>query len=258
MKKWVSYSIILLLVCLTISNNYGQNSTPNTPQLKVKKVLGSIDIDGILNEKDWESAEIATDFWQYFPMDTMISNTISEAKITFDDQYLYVGFKVIDPVAGPWVTTSLRRDFRGNHNDAVSVIFDPFSDKTNGIIFGVNPYGVQREGLISGMTGAGRGQSGFSLSWDNKWYSEAKTYDGYWTAEMAIPFKTLRYKGGSTTWKANFYRLDSKTAERSTWNNIPRNQNIFSLAFSGDLIFEQPFVFIGWVNQDQCSFGRWR
>ena len=215
MEKWVSYSIILFLVCLTISNSYSQN---NTPQLKVKKTLGSINIDGILDEKDWESADKASNFWQYFPMDTLISNTVSEARITFDDQFLYVGFKIIDLVPGPWVTTSLRRDFRGNHNDVISVIFDPFSDKTNGIIFGINPYGVQREGLISGITGAGRGQSGFSLSWDNKWYSEAKTYDGYWTAEIAIPFKTLRYKGGSTTWKANFYRLDSKTAERSTWN----------------------------------------
>ncbi|MCK5703242.1 MAG: carbohydrate binding family 9 domain-containing protein, partial [Cyclobacteriaceae bacterium] len=166
--------------------------------------------------------------------------TVSEAKITFDDQFLYVGFKIIDPVPGPWVTTSLRRDFRGNHNDVISVIFDPFSDRTNGIIFGINPFGVQREGLLSGITGSSRAQSGFSLSWDNKWYSEAKTYDGYWTAEMAIPFKTLRYKGGSTAWKANFYRLDSKTAERSTWGNIPRNQNIFSLAFSGDLLFDQP------------------
>ncbi len=239
MKKSLLYCIFLLFNGLIIFEGHSQNEVTN-PQLKVKKSVDRIVIDGILNEKDWESAEMATDFWQYFPMDTLISNTISEAKITFDDQFLYVGFKVIDPVAGPWVTSSLRRDFRGNHNDAISVIFDPFSDKTNGIMFGINPYGVQREGLISGITGAGRGRSGFSISWDNKWFSEAKTYDGFWTAEMAIPFKTLRYKGGSTTWKANFYRLDSKTAERSTWNNIPRNQNIFSLAFSGDLIFEQP------------------
>ena len=99
------------------------------PQLKVKKTTGIIDIDGILNEKDWKSADKATNFWQYFPMDTMISNTVSEAKITFDDQFLYVGFKIIDIVSGPWVTTSLRRDFRGSHNDVISVIFDPFSDK---------------------------------------------------------------------------------------------------------------------------------
>ena len=240
MEKWRIQITFLLVFFLSICNANSQTETNYTQQLKIKKALGSIITDGILDEQDWKDAAIASDFWQYFPMDTMISNTVSEAKITFDDQYLYVGFKVTDPVPGPWVTTSLRRDFRGNHNDAISVIFDPFSDKTNGIMFGINPFGVQREGLLSGITGSARGQSGFSLSWDNKWYSETKMHEGYWTAEMAIPFKTLRYKGGSTTWKANFYRLDSKTAERSSWNHIPRNQNIFSLAFSGDIIFEQP------------------
>ncbi len=240
MEKWRIHILNILFLILSAINADGQSEINFTQKLHVKKALGSIKTDGILDEKDWEEAEIASDFWQYFPMDTMISNTVSEVKITYDDQYLYVGFKVIDPVPGPWVTTSLRRDFRGNHNDVISVIFDPFSDKTNGIIFGINPFGVQREGLLSGITGSARGQSGFSLSWDNKWYSEAKRYDGYWTAEMAIPFKTLRYKGGSTTWKANFYRLDSKTAERSSWNHIPRNQNIFSTAFSGDIIFDQP------------------
>lgn len=240
MEKLLFYVVCILISCLVIQEGYGQKDPFIPPQLHVKKSVEPIEIDGILNEKDWESAEIATDFWQYFPMDTMISNTVSEAKITYDDHFLYVGFKIIDPVAGPWVTTSLRRDFRGNHNDVISVIFDTFSDKTNGIIFGINPFGVQREGLLSGISGSSGARSGFDLSWDNKWFSDAKTYDGYWTAEMAIPFKTLRYKGGANAWKANFYRLDSKTAERSTWGNIPRNQNIFSLAFSGDLLFDQP------------------
>jgi len=232
--------IWLVFWIFVASDVHSQKEVGLTQKLHVKKALGKIKADGILDEQDWKNADIATDFWQYFPMDTMISNTVSEARITFNDQFLYVGIKVKDPVPGPWVTTSLRRDFRGNHNDVISVIFDPFSDKTNGIIFGVNPFGVQREGLLSGISGKSEGQSGFDLSWDNKWYSESRTYDGYWITEMAIPFKTLRYKGGSTAWKANFYRLDSKTAERSTWNHIPRNQNIFSLAFSGDLIFEEP------------------
>lgn len=218
----------------------GQNRNGPIPVVQALKISEHIEIDGELNEDIWETAQPASGFWQYFPMDTMRSNTVSEARLTFDDHFIYVGFKVEDPVPGPWVATSLRRDFRGNHNDVISVIFDPFGDKTNGILFGISPFGVQREGLISGITGNIQGQTGFSLSWDNKWYSEAKRFEGYWTAEMAIPFKTLRYGGKSTQWKVNFYRLDSKTAERSSWNQIPRNQNIYSLAFSGDLVFDQP------------------
>ncbi len=224
---------------------HGQDVAEQSLLLHIKKAQGSIKIDGKLSEEDWERADLAKDFWQYFPFDTTLAETKSEARLTYDQQFLYVAFTVYDPVAGPWVTTSLRRDFRGNYNDVISVIFDPFGDQTNGMLFGINPFGVQREGLISGNAGSSGGSlndrsSSFDLSWDNKWYSASQTYEGYWTAEMAIPFKTLRYKKDSKVWKANFYRLDSKTAERSTWGNIPRNQNIYSLAFSGDLVFEEP------------------
>ena len=229
--------------CLTIilaTNAYGQNSVPKVKQLHAKKTSEKIKIDGQLTESIWDSLDVATDFWQFFPTDTMLAETVSEARITFDENFLYVGIKVIDQEPGPYVTTSLRRDFRGDHNDQMSVIFDPFSDKTNGMLFGINPYGVQREGLLSGISGGSSGRSGFDLSWDNKWYSEAKRHNGYWTAEMAIPFKTLRYKQGSKQWKANFYTHDSKTAGKMSWNHIPRNQRIFSVAFSGDVLFDEP------------------
>lgn len=239
--RYLTIKYFFLISTLTAySSVNAQDKVPKARTLHVTKTNKAIKIDGALTEEVWNGSDVATDFWQYFPIDTMISKVVREARITFDDQYLYLGFKSIDIVPGPWVTTSLRRDFKGDHNDVISVILDPFSDKTNGMLFGVNPFGVQREGLLSGISGRSAGQTGFDLSWDNKWYSAAKTYDGYWTAEMAIPFKTLRYKGGSTAWKANFYAHDSKTAGKSTWNHIPRNQKIFSVAFSGDLIFDEP------------------
>jgi len=218
-------------------------SLPKVRNLEVKKSTSEIKIDGLLNESSWEEAELATDFWQYFPFDTSQSVTMSEVKVTYNDNFMYFGFKVMDPVKGKYVTSSLRRDFRGTQNDVMTVILDPFMDQTNGILFGINPFGVQREALISGNSGGNRLSSnniGFDLSWDNKWYSAAKIHDGYWTAEMAIPFKTLRYKEGSTTWRANFYRLDSKTGERSSWGHIPRNQTLLSLAFGGELHFNEP------------------
>ena len=240
MSNLLTKYIFLISLLTSCHFAFAQNSLSELRTLHATKTNDHITIDGELTENVWDSLDVATDFWQYFPIDTMISKTAAEARITFDDHFLYLGFKIKDVVPGPWVTTSLRRDFRGDHNDVISVILDPFSDKTNGMLFGVNPFGVQREGLLSGISGRSAGQSGFDLSWDNKWYSEAKRYHGYWTAEMAIPFKTLRYKGGSTAWKANFYAHDSKTAGKITWNHIPRNQRIFSVAFSGDLIFDEP------------------
>lgn len=240
MKTQVLQIIFVFIALLLPFCLKSQNKESTTKHLQVNKATEEIQLDGMLNEKSWQSADKATNFWQYFPMDTTLSFCPTEAKITYDDQFLYVGFKVTDREAGPFIKTPLRRDFKGDHNDAISVIFDTFSDNTNGILFGINAYGVQREGMLSGISGSSGARSGFDLSWDNKWFSETKISDGYWTAELAIPFKTLRYKGGASSWKVNFYRIDSKTAERSSWNHIPRNQLIYSVAFTGDLLFDEP------------------
>ena len=122
-------------------------------------------------------------------------------------------------------------------NDSFSILIDAFQDNTNAALFGINPYGVRREGLISN---GGSGEGSFSLDWDNKWYGEAKQYDGYWVAEMAIPFKTLRFSENQLQWNVNFYRIDSEFAERSTWSPISRNFPIINLATMRKMNWDEP------------------
>jgi len=230
----------LLFCCILIFPYYATKAQDApAPCLEVKQIDQKIALDGDISDPVWQVMDSTTGFWQYFPFDTARAEAQTQIKMAFDEQFLYVAFKCLDPVPGGYISSSLRRDFRGRHNDVITVAFDAFGDKTNGIQFGINPFGVKREALLSGLSGSGS-SNGFDLSWDNKWYGEAKIHDGYWTAEMAIPFKTLRYKSGSQTWLANSYRLDSKTAEMSSWGNIPRNQSILSLAFSGELKFDEP------------------
>ena len=95
--------------------------------------------------------------------------------------------------------------------------------------------GVQREGLLSN----GGGQ-GVTTIWDNKWTSEVKQFEDKWIVEMAIPFKSLRFKSGVDTWRINFSRNDLKRNENSVWSPVPRNFNVASLAFTGKLKFDEP------------------
>ncbi|MEM8967860.1 MAG: DUF5916 domain-containing protein [Bacteroidota bacterium] len=191
-----------------------------------------------MEEPAWQEAEMSDGFWQNFPMDTSRTVAPSEVRLTYDDKFLYVGVKCYATDEGNYyVTPSLRRDFRGPGNDQFSFIVDPFQDQTTAFIFGINPYGVQREGLISN---GGNSMDDFDLSWDNRWFSDAKIYEDYWIAEFAIPFKTLRYKEGSKEWNIQFYRLDSYTNERSTWNHVPRNFRLYSLAYTGELLWDKP------------------
>ncbi len=204
---------------------------------RIKKASRAITVDGKLDEADWEVAQIATNFHQYFPTDSVIGNAQVEIRLTYDDQFLYVGAKMHNLTPNQtYAVPSLRRDYRGNF-DGITIEIDPFQDNTNAFNFGINPYGVQREGLIS--NGGNRGND-LSLSWDNKWFADATQHEDYWIAEAAIPFKTLRFKPGSTKWNVNFYRIDAATGERVTWARIPRNFLILSLAFMKELIWDEP------------------
>ena len=137
-------------------------------------------------------------------------------------------------------------------------------DETNGYNFGVSPYGIQREALISDggegsyshSGGGGRGGiSWFNINWNTKWYSGAKVHDGYWICEFKIPFNVIRYKPGSKTWNLQVYRGNSKVIERSVWTSIPRGFSPANLSMTGTLEFEFPlekssrsFVIIPYIS----------
>lgn len=234
--------IVGVALALLFSSNMlsGQEASPRLP---IQRAQGTILVDGKIDEPDWDRAAVATDFWQYFPMDTSAANIQSEVRLTYDDQFLYFSAKMYNKSAQrTYVTPSLRRDYRGEANDGITLLLDPFQDNTNAFQFGINPFGLQREGLVA--NGGGE-SSDLDLSWDNRWFAEAKQYDGYWVAEAAIPFKTLRYKPGSSAWNIKFYRIDSETTERSSWPRVPRQFRIVNLAYMGVLEWDQPLAKAG-------------
>ncbi len=217
----------------------------------VKFIEGTINPDGVLDEELWTFAEGPKDFQQYFPTDSILAEKQTEIKMLYSSTHLYVGIKGY--AEGPnYNTRSLQRDFRGGGIDQISLVFDTFNDNTNAFLFGINPFGVRREALI---TGGGGEFGGFTTSWDVKWKGDAKIYEDYFTAEMAIPLTSFKFKEGETKWQFNSYRLDMQTNERSTYAVIPQNQPIFGLAFMGDMIFEKglgksrtPLAIIPYIN----------
>lgn len=230
-------TIVLYLTCFSLSAQQ-EEVAYKYPAHIADKIDIPINLDGVLDEPVWEEGNWATDFYQFFPSDTSLANAQSKVKIVFDDKFLYIAAVMYN--LGPrekYISTSLRRDYRGEQNDGISFVFDTFNDNTNAFQFGINPYGVQRESLIAN----GGSRSGdLNLAWDNKWYSSAKIYDDYWIVEAAIPFSTLRYNDGVSNWNVNFYRIDSEYNERSTWTPIPRNFSVIALAFTRKLIFSEP------------------
>ncbi len=191
-------------------------------------------IDGVDDEPAWVVSDIAKDFWEVTPYDTLLAKSKTEVKILFDENNIYVFATCYDDLPGDYVIQSLKRDYSYPVSDAFAIIFDPFNDKTNGFNFGVNPMGAQREGLV-----ANGGNFGVSTDWDNLWYSEVKHYPNRWTCEMAIPFKSIRFKEGLKSWGLNFARNDMKRFENTSWTPIPRSYNVTVLNFCGNLIWDE-------------------
>lgn len=226
-------SLIILLVALG-QPAMGQRTLPS---LHIRKATAPIMIDGVMNEPDWQTADTAGMFFQFFPFDSSYAVSQTEVRMTYDDDALYVYAIMHRPQPGKYVTPSLRRDFRGEAYDAFVVQLDTYKDRTNAFQFGVNPFGVQREGLVSN---GGANSEDLSLSWDNKWYSESRVTDDVWVCEFQIPFKTIRFKQGLSSWHVNFYRIDTQLPERSIWSPVARVYPMQNMATMGDLLFDQP------------------
>lgn len=242
---------LLLFICFCLIINFIQaDEKPNPKKIHIQNLNKPVTIDGKLNDSIWHVGESAKDFIQTFPYDTSLSLTQTEVKLAYDDKYLYVAAWMYDSLLNlPYVIQSLKRDWSYPASDAFVVSIDPFNDKTNGFSFGVNPMGAQREGLI-----ANGGGFGVSTDWDNKWFSEVGRFEHGWTAEFAIPFKTLRFKGGETKWRINFHRNNLKINENSCWSRVPRVFNISSLVFAGELEWDKPLRKTG-LNYSLIPYG---
>lgn len=227
--------VLLLFLCLDAHHVVAQAKNKPGLGLAIAKTTGSVVLDGKLDEDTWKQAAVAKNFYMNYPVDSLPPTFQSEARMTFDDHFLYVSFVCYDD-AKPNIVQSLRRDIDWRLNDNIGIYIDPFNDYTNGFFFMITPFGVQSEGLIS--AGGQDGDGSFNNSWDNKWYSHATRYHDKWIAEMAIPFKSFRYNHTVNEWNVTFLRNDVKRNQISSWIATPIQFTPASFAYSGKLQWE--------------------
>ena len=227
--------LLIFLFVLINSKSHAQQGGGETFQSQYKfhiaKTTASIKIDGVLNEDVWATTAKTDSFWLKYPNDLGRPKRTTDTKVTYDDKYIYFGFTAYD--SGKAFIQTLKRDNGHDGNDCVAVILDPTNQRTNGFFFVVNAFNAQSEDQLP------LGEES-SWSWDNKWYSATKRYNDRWTAEIAIPFKTLRYRNDKLLWGLNLLRVDTKSNEYSVWTHIPINFPSYSLNYTGSLIWDTP------------------
>jgi len=228
----VFLSSVFLFDCSAL---FGQENAVNRAawRIHIHQTTSEIVIDGITDEEPWAVAERADDFHRVLPTDTGYAASQTEVMVTYDKSNLYLAVICYDTLPGKRPVESLRRDWSFPKNDNFIAFIDTYNDQTNGFAFGINAAGAKWDGLQS------NGGS-VSLDWDTKWRSAVKNYPDRWVAEIAIPFRSIRYRDGVTEWGISFSRLDLKTAEKSSWTPIPRQFPTANLAFTGALVWDRP------------------
>ena len=134
------------LLCLI---NISVFSQKEKRKIFAKKVSEEIVLDGEMKESFWKEAQVSSDFVQYFPRDTVSAQLETEFRVAYDDKFLYLFAKMEDISSMKFILGDLKRDFFGGTTDYISFTFDTFQDETNGYNFGLSPYNIQREALLS-------------------------------------------------------------------------------------------------------------
>ena len=172
-------------------------------------------IDGDLSDAVWQQAFLIKDFTQIEPDPGKPATEPTEARIAYDGHALYLGIRCYDSEPARMVAPSLQRDSDLTYDDSIQIILDTFHDRSNAFFFAVNPSGAQVDGVIR------REGEDISLDWDGLWTAATRRDAQGWTAEIAIPFKTLRFpKSEPQTWGFNMRRFVTRKTEESFWKPL--------------------------------------
>ena len=234
MKKLILLNRILFFVIL-INFNFllAQKINDST---YVKFTNQKIVIDGIDNETDWKIAEIKSNFWQWFPTDSLKALNQTEIRFLYDSNNIYVFIKCYEDKNNT-IISSLRRDM-GRFSDFFLFTLDTFNDLTNAYAFGGNSVGVKKDEIIfNGGRTLGKDSN---WDWDAKFDLKTKVYENFYTAEMKIPLSSIRFSNNSKLWKYNVYRRRINDNEFSTLFRVPQEQSFINLSYSKPLVFEKP------------------
>ena len=216
------------------------------PSLTATRVAEGPAVDGeIAGDPAWQSAAPASGFWQEQPDEGQPSSERTEVRVVYTSDTLYVGVVCYDRDPSAIIVSDSRRDAPLDDTDSFRIIFDTYRDRLNGFVFGTNPAGIEYDGQVTnegqGGGGLGGGQrqqmgagGGFNLNWDGAWQVRSRITDAGWSAEFAIPFRTLRFPAGADqVWGVNFQRNIRRRNERAFWAPIPRQYTLYRLSLAG-------------------------
>ncbi|OFW03031.1 MAG: hypothetical protein A3I61_05395 [Acidobacteria bacterium RIFCSPLOWO2_02_FULL_68_18] len=183
--------------------------------VRAVRLAEPIVVDGLLRDPVYSQVRAISDFIQQEPHEGEPATERTELWIFFDDTTLYLAVRCLDSQPDRIIANEMRRDGNLFQNDNIQVVIDTFYDRRSGLSFQTNALGALRDQEIGD-------ERTTNTDWNTVWDVRAvRTEDG-WSAELAIPFKSLRYRAsGSQVWGLNMQRMVRWKNERSFLSGVP-------------------------------------
>jgi hypothetical protein len=195
-------------------------------------------LDGeVLADPAWAGTVPASGFVQSAPDEGEPASERTEVRVGFDGDTLFIGVVCYDRDPSGIIVSERRRDVSLDESDSFAILLDTYLDRQSGFVFGTNPAGIEFDGQVTGETEGGLSAGNtFNRNWDAVWEVRTQVSELGWSAEFAIPFRTLRYATGANgRWGINFQRNIRRRNETSFWAPLSRQYNLYWVSGAGDL-----------------------
>jgi hypothetical protein len=198
-----------------------------TPSAEVAATTGPITIDGVLDEPAWRAAPTIGGLTQRQPAQGARPTERTDVTLLYDRDHLYVGVVAHDSEPRRVIGTQMARDGSLSADDRVEILLDTFRDQRSAFYFATNPSGA----LVDGLVASGQ----LNADWDAIWDVRTRRTDGGWTAEFAIPFKSLSFPSAGTVWGFNIARHIYRKLEEDRWSGARLDTQLYQLSEAGEI-----------------------
>lgn len=241
MRAWLPFLALLLFTGSPAAAQAPASAAAPAPAVALPRMEQAVRVDGVLDEPAWAQAALLEGFWQYLPVDGRPAADSTVVRVWYAPTAIYFGIHAYGDPARIRATLADRDKIEGD--DYVQLVLDTFNDQRQAFVLGVNPLGVQADGILrdaaqsTGAFGLGGGRGAYQIDFNPDFVFASKgrlTPDGY-VVEVQVPFKSLRYRAGDVqVWGINVIRKVQATGHEQTWAPVAQAQASF-LAQSGQL-----------------------
>ena len=194
----------------------------------VSAISSDINVDGVLDEEVWQTMPSIGELTQREPRTGEAPSESTRVTLLRDANTLYIGVMCYDSEPQRVIGTQMARDAALGSDDRIEILLDTYRDQRNAFYFSTNPAGALVDGLVFA-----NGES--NLQWDAIWIVRTRRTNQGWSAEFAIPFKSLGFPSGPTVWGFNIGRHILRRLEENRWSGARLETPFYQVSAAGDI-----------------------